>query len=163
MMKAKNPISIFIVDDNKVYLKTLENYIANKIPKVKIKTFETGEACLQQMILNPDVVILDYFLDSEDPHASNGLAVLKQIRKTNPNTKVIMLSAQDSLDIASKCLDNGACDYISKSESAFIRVNYVLFNIVVDKNTYKGMSPFQIISLTLIILWILSYFLITYM
>ena len=137
-MNTKNKISIFIVDDNPIYVRALEGSIESKLPLIKIKTFLNGEACLHQMKLKPDVVILDYFLDSKVPYAWNGLEILKQIKKLNPKTKVIMLSAQDSLAIAEKCIDSGSYDYISKSESAFVKINNTLTNIIEDKTMNKA-------------------------
>ena len=158
-MEAKKPISIFIVDDDALYSKALEQSISNKLPLVKIKTFLTGESCLQQIKLKPDVVILDYYLDSKVPYAWNGLTILKQIKKINPKTKVIMLSVSDSLDIAIKCIDNGSYDFISKSESAFVKINNLLINITEDiKANDKGLKPIHIIGITVIVL-LIFYFL----
>jgi len=156
-------ILIFIVDDDPLYIKALEHSIGKKIPSVKIKTFQTGEACLQQMKLRPDIVILDYYLDSKVSYAWNGLTILKQIKKLYPKTKVIMLSVQDSLEVAVKCIENGSFDYIPKSESAFIRINNVLMNIVEDMNSNKkGMRPYQIAGIIIIIILVLSFLLIKF-
>jgi len=106
-MKAPSrTITVFLVDDDALFLKTVEHSVATKHPFLSIKTFNTGEACLEQINQKPDIVILDYYLRSVDPNSLNGLEVLKRIKKTNPKTKVIMLSSQDSLDIAVKCADN---------------------------------------------------------
>lgn len=156
-------ILLFIVDDDPLYTKVLEHSISDKIPSVKIKTFQTGEACLQQIKQRPDVVILDYYLDSKVSYAWNGLTILKQIKKLYPKTKVIMLSVQDSLDVAVKCIENGSFDYIPKSESAFVRINNVLLNIIGDINSNeKGMKPYQIVGIIIIIILILSFLLIKF-
>ena len=154
-------ILLFIVDDDPLYSKALEYSITNKLPTIKIKTFLTGEACLQQMKLKPDVVILDYFLDSKVPYAWNGLNILKQIKMLNPKTKVIMLSSQDSLDVAVKCIDNHSFDYVSKSESAFVKINNVLKNIIEDFNANEnGIKQYQIISIIIAVVLILCYLII---
>lgn len=160
---ATKEIVIFIVDDDPLYIKALEHSILEKMPFIKIKTFQTGEACLQQIKLKPDVVILDYYLDSKVSYAWNGLTILKQIKKLSPKTKVIMLSVQDSLEVAVKCIDNGSFDYISKSESAFVKINNVLMNITEDiKAGEKGMKPYQIIGIIIIIILVLSFLLIKF-
>jgi two-component system OmpR family response regulator len=153
-------ITVFLVDDDLMFLKALEHSITGKLPSVTIKTFQTGEACLQQMKLKPEVVILDYYLNSAVPYAWNGLTILKQLKKISPKTKVIMLSAQDSLDVAVKCIDNGSFDYISKSESAFVKINNVLSNIIDDVNTNnKSIKPYQIISMVIIIILMICFLL----
>lgn len=58
---------------------------------------------------NYDVVILDIGLPD-----GNGLDLLKIIKKNNPSTGVLILSAKDSLDDKLKGLDLGADDYITK-------------------------------------------------
>jgi len=156
-------ILLFIVDDDALYVKALEHSIKDKMPFVKIKTFSTGEACLQQIKLKPDVVILDYYLNSKVPYAWNGLTILKQIKKISPKTKVIMLSVQDSLEVAVKCIDNGSYDYISKTESAFVKINNVLMNIVEDiKTTDKGMKPYQVVGIIIFFILLLCFLLIKY-
>lgn len=154
---------LFIVDDDALYVKALEHSIKDKMPFVNIKTFSTGEACLQQIKLKPDVVILDYYLNSKVPYAWNGLTILKQIKKISPKTKVIMLSVQDSLEVAVKCIDNGSYDYISKTESAFVKINNVLMNIIEDIKTMdKGMKPYQIVGVIIFFILLLCFLLIKY-
>lgn len=127
----KHPL-IFLVDDDPLYLRALELAISSELGSAKIYSFQTANACLNQLKLKPDVVILDYYLDAVYPDAKNGIDVLKEIKKTNSKAKVIMLSSQDSLTIAIDCMENGAYDYIAKSQSSFIRVNNLLSNILGD-------------------------------
>ncbi len=153
-------ITIFLVDDDLMFLKALEHSITGKLPSAVIKTFQTGEACLQHIKFKPEVVILDYYLNSAVPYAWNGLTILKQLKKISPKTKVIMLSAQDSLDVAVKCIDNGSFDYISKSESAFVKINNVLSNILDDITTNsKSIKPYQVISMVIIIILMICFLL----
>ncbi|HSH66475.1 MAG TPA: response regulator, partial [Bacteroidia bacterium] len=55
-------IKIFLVDDDQMYLKALENEF-KKNENFEIITYTTGEECLKNLHLNPDVIILDYFLN----------------------------------------------------------------------------------------------------
>lgn len=56
-----------------------------------------------------DIVILDINLPD-----GNGLDLLKHIKKNNPETGVLIVSAKNSLDDKLKGLDLGADDYITK-------------------------------------------------
>ena len=98
--KAQKKIPLFIVDDDILYLKALELSISSNIGSLAIYSFQTGEECLQLMKKKPAIVILDYYLNSEISRTLNGMAILKKIKKINPSTKVIMLSSQDSLNVA---------------------------------------------------------------
>ncbi len=150
-------ILVFLLDDDNLFLKALEHVISEEHPHLKIKIFQTDEACLEKMKLKPDVVVLDYYLNSANMNALDGLSVLKKIKIMSPKTKVIMLSAQDSLDIAMKCIDNEAYDYISKSESAFIKLNNVLDNIIEEiKLNDSIFKPYQLLILIFIIILLLK-------
>lgn len=130
---SKKFINIFIVDDDPLFLKALELSISSRLSKVKIQCFETGEACLQHIKAKPDIVVLDYYLNTEVPYAWNGVDILKQIRKLSQKTKVIVLSSQDSLNVAIECMNNGAYDYVSKTNSGLTRINKIISNITSDK------------------------------
>ena len=125
-------ITLFLVDDDPFYLKTLEHSILNNVGAVTIHSFQTGEACLHQMKKKPTIVILDYYLNSEASYAWNGLSILKQIKQLSPTTKVIMLSAQENINIAIDCMNNGAYDYISKTQTAFTKLNNIVKNVATD-------------------------------
>lgn len=157
--KTNQKIVIFLVDDDPIFLKALELSISSKLASAEIKTFQTGENCLQQMKLKPSIVILDYYLNSEIPYAWNGMKILKHIKKISGKTKVIMLSSQDSLNIAMDSMENGAYDYISKSPSSLIRVNNILSNIAEDIEStdylLRGYKYVALIILLAIILRIL--------
>jgi DNA-binding NarL/FixJ family response regulator len=145
----KEPV-IFLVDDDPLYLRALELAISSQVGSAKIHSYQTASGCLSHLRLKPDVVILDYYLDTK-----NGIDVLKEIRRSNPSAKVIMLSAQDSLNIAIDCMENGAYDYISKSQSSFIRVNNLLTNILSDKeNSSLFFRVMQVILLIILLVLI---------
>lgn len=77
----------------------------------------------------PQVVILDYHLNSKYPDAANGIKVLNWIKKVNMETDVIMLTSDDNIDIAVLSLKHGASDYVVKTETKFRKINYSLFNL----------------------------------
>jgi len=87
-----------------------------------IETFETGEEFLAKM--KPDdkrLIVCDF--DFGAPNRMNGLQVLEEVRKRNPDMPLIMLSAQDKLSLALETLRKGAMDYFIKgTESTFTSV-----------------------------------------
>ena len=80
-------------------------------------------------MLKPDVIILDYFLDGIDINAMNGIETLDQIKKTNPEIPVVILSSQDKIEVAVDCMHHKAFDYVVKSETAFLRLQKIISNI----------------------------------
>jgi DNA-binding NtrC family response regulator len=124
------PQPIFLVEDNEMYLKTLEKYLKEHLnSNTQVRTFLNGEDCLKNLNMKPKIVVLDYFLNSASPNAMNGLEVLKKIKITNPETSILMLSNQDNIQVATDIMKYGAFDYVSKSENAFLRVLNAIHNI----------------------------------
>ena len=128
-MKTTKKVKLFLVDDDAVFLKLLEIEFMNNAD-FEIETFATGELCLQHLVNNPDVIILDYHLDGIDKTAINGIEALDLIKKSHPNMPVVMLSSQDKIDVAINCMHHKANDYVVKSETAFMRLKSIITNII---------------------------------
>ncbi len=120
-MGKENKIKIFLVDDDALFLRSLEIEFLQHAD-FAIETFATGELCLAHLSNNPDVVILDYFLDGIVEGAMNGLETLDRIKASKPSLPVVMLSSQDKIDVAVNCMHHNAFDYVVKSETAFMRL-----------------------------------------
>jgi two-component system OmpR family response regulator len=126
MGKAK--IKLFLVDDDALFLRTLEIEFAQYTDFV-VHTFSTGEDCLNKLSLAPDVLILDYHLNSISKEAMNGLETLDHIKSINPSIPVVILSSQDKIDVAVSCMHHQAFDYVVKSETAFFRLQKIITSI----------------------------------
>lgn len=139
MMKNENKIHLLLVDDDAVFLKLLEIELLQHADFV-IETFPTGELCMANLSHNPDVIILDYFLDGIEKTAMNGLDTLDRIKAFNPDIPVVMLSSQDKIDVAINCMHHRAFDYVVKSETAFVRLQKIITTIFHYKKMEKELS-----------------------
>lgn len=120
-MNSDKKIKLFLVDDDALYLKSLEIEFQEHA-NFELYTFSSGEMCLKSIHHKPHLVILDYYLNGIDKNAMNGLDTLDKIKAFDESIAVIMLSSQDSIDVAIKCMHHMALDYVVKSETAFIRL-----------------------------------------
>lgn len=128
-MKNNKKIKIFLVDDDAVYLRLLEiEFLAHG--NLEIETYANGDECLSHLANNPDIIILDYLLDGIDPDAMNGIETLDKIKAVNADIPVVMLSAQDKIDVAIDCMHHKAFDYVVKSETAFLRLQKIITTIL---------------------------------
>jgi len=125
-MHKKNA-TIFIVDDEQLLSEMLTDYLMEQNVDFNIETFPTGEACLENLHKQPDAVILDYYLNSKEADAANGIDILKEIKKLNKRLPVIMLSSQKSYGTAAKTIMYGAIHYVIKGQDAFEEI-YQLIN-----------------------------------
>jgi two-component system OmpR family response regulator len=112
---------IFIVDDVEMLATALEDYITGKTPH-KVKTFGTGEECLRNLDEEPDVIVLDYYLNTVQKDAANGMEILQHIKKNYPKIHIIMLSSQERYGLAMQTIQKGAEQYVIKDEDAFDKI-----------------------------------------
>ncbi len=137
IMSTKKEVDIFIVDDNRIFALALKGAIEAAFENrfVKIHLFGTGEACLEKVNeIAPELVVLDYNLNSHSTEAANGHEVLDRIKKMNAKTSVIMLTSNDTIDIALKSFHHGASDYVVKTESQFGKINLSISKILAEKD-----------------------------
>ena len=135
----ENKIKIFLVDDDALYLKSMEIEFLQHAD-FTIETYATGELCIENLTRNPDIIVLDYHLDGIDPTAMNGLETLNKIKAINAGIPVIMLSSQDKIEVAIKCMHHKAFDYVVKSETAFIRLQKIITTIFSYQKMEKQLS-----------------------
>jgi two-component system, OmpR family, response regulator len=134
-----NNIKLFLVDDDALYLKSLEIEFLESAD-FAIETYATGELCLEHLDHNPDVIILDYALDGVERDAMNGIQTLDKIKEFNPDIAVIMLSSQDKIDVAVNCMHHKAFDYVVKSETAFLRLQKAVSSIIHTQKIEKTLN-----------------------
>ncbi|CAN5372150.1 hypothetical protein BH11BAC1_BH11BAC1_09310 [soil metagenome] len=120
-MDYAKPKNIFIVDDDVMLTESLSDYLTRTIAH-KVSVFPTGEDCLKHLAESPDIVILDYFLNTVQEDAANGMEILQTIKKNYPNIHVIMLSSQERYSIASQTIQKGAEQYVIKDKDAFEKI-----------------------------------------
>jgi two-component system OmpR family response regulator len=121
---------VFVVDDDIVFLTMLEEELKKFLPNAKVLSFKSGEACLENIQLNPFLILLDYNLAGEDRDSINGIRTLKEIKKLSPDTEVLMLSGIDDLKVVVSCMKYGAFDYIIKGENALSSVRSKIGHVV---------------------------------
>lgn len=138
-MNKENIIKIFLVDDDALFLKSLEIEFMQHAD-CAIETYSTGELCIENLSHQPDVIILDYYLDGIEKNAMNGIETLDKIKEFNPHIPVIMLSSQDKIDIAINCMHHKAIDYVMKSETAFVRLQKVISDIFSQQKIEKELN-----------------------
>src|ERR1700756_1693269 len=107
-MTLTKPKHIFIVEDNEIYSMMLD-YILSKDSIYEFVHFVSGEECLANLHLNPDIIILDYGLPG-----MNVYETLLEIKKYNSNIHVVFLSNNEDEKLKRKLLKAGADYYVLK-------------------------------------------------
>jgi len=106
----ESTIKIFVVEDDPTYRKFLE-YVLSLNPDFEVKFFTSGNDCIKNLHLNPNIIALDYTLPD-----MSGEEVLKKVKSFNSSIQIIIVSAQEKIGTAVQLLKSGAYDYIIKNE-----------------------------------------------
>jgi DNA-binding NtrC family response regulator len=126
---------IYCVDDDLTFHRLLALALQEKYPRVRF--FSSGEAFLERIILgdHPDLVVLDYNLGS-----MNGSDILHFLRSERPSIKVILLSAQEDVEIAVNAIKAGAYDYIVKNDKAIHNLRSALAQLEVVDDGFLSLN-----------------------
>ncbi len=109
-MYEKEPVRIFVVEDDPAYTKFLK-YVLSLNPDFEPQFYATGKECIDHLHKKPSIITLDYSLPDME-----GEKVLRSIKEFDPDISVIIISAQEKIGTAVGLLKAGAFDYISKNE-----------------------------------------------
>jgi two-component system response regulator AtoC len=110
-MKMDLPLTIFIVEDDPWYGQLLHYHLSLN-PEDTVQLWTSGQECLDNMHLRPDVVTIDFSL----PDIS-GDKLLAKLRLRWPEVPVIIISAQNKIAMAVQLLKAGATDYLVKDDN----------------------------------------------
>lgn len=116
---------IYLVEDEKSLNILLEKYLQRE--GYEVITFENGQSAIDRISDMPDLWILDIMLPDID-----GYEIIKAIKKANPNTPVIFMSARNEELDRVVGLELGSDDYLSKPflpRELIIRTNMLMDRI----------------------------------
>lgn len=137
MQKTRNP-RIFLIEDSVVYKDLIVGYLKSK-GFTNLKIYKSGEECLKDIHLKPDLIILDYSSEGK-----TGLDLMVQIQKENPDTDFIFLSAQNNVEVAVRIMKIGAGDYIVKNDKAPYNLVKSIDHLINSAKKEKATRGFKI-------------------
>lgn len=116
-------MKILIIEDEFNLADAIASMLKSKKYSVEVRT--DGEEGLDEALTDIyDLIILDVML----PHV-NGFEILKELRKEKISSKILMLTAKNTIDDKMIGFNNGADDYLTKPfhmEELLARVNVQL-------------------------------------
>ena len=126
-------MKILLIEDEESLVKIIKETLENN--KFEVDFTLNGKDGYEKGLTNDyDLIILDVMLPEK-----NGFDILKDLRKNNVTSKIIMLTALSSLENKLDGFNNGADDYLTKPfhiEELLIRVNKEL-NLLNYKISYE--------------------------
>lgn len=147
---ATNKRYLFLVDDEPIQNEMLKDFLNERFLYDTV-VFDNGEQALAEMeTYKPEIMILDYHLNNNNPDAKNGLEILQMVKEAYPETRVVMLSGQDKMDVAINTMKYGAFDYVVKGESAFPRIENAINNLS-EMHKMRAVQSSQRMTITLLV------------
>ncbi len=108
--RGTHPIRILLVDDHAVIRQALRMLLGSQPELEVVGDVENGREAVQAVEkLNPDVVLMDVVMPG-----LNGLEATRQIRRSSPGTRVVMLTGFVDEDQLLDSLRSGASGYVIK-------------------------------------------------
>jgi len=100
---------IMIAEDSDEIRLLLKDLLKFGNHDVVAEAINRNEAITKFNETKPDVLLLDIAMPKKD-----GLDTLKEVIATNPNAKIVMITASDNLDTIAQCTEKGALAYLIK-------------------------------------------------
>ncbi len=146
-MKNQN---LFIVENDPLESNRLISFLEKRFSNtLTISTFTDGETALKNINSNTTIVILDYDLKGE-----RGDVLLKEIKKINALTEVIILSSAEDIATAIDAFRKGASNYVIKGEST----TRILYSMVLKIMNYPVKILVERFAVNKILAIFLTYF-----
>ena len=124
-MKSKG--KVFLLDDDELIVSVLSRALKKEGYEMYAET-ETDSVINKIKSWAPDIVVLDITMPGR-----NGMDILQEIKSSEINTQVVMLTADDTAETAAKAMKLGAVDYLTKPFN-MNEVKVVISNIIEGKS-----------------------------
>ena len=119
------PVSLLIADDHQLFIDGLCKILENEQIIASIRSVNNGNAVLEEIASCPvECIIMDINMP-----VLNGLEATKQMKKTNPGIRIIVVSMQCDVTTVSRLLKAGADGFINKDtgkDELLIAINKVM-------------------------------------
>jgi DNA-binding NarL/FixJ family response regulator len=107
-------VRVLVVDDHRMFAESLMRLLGDEDDiEVAGIASTVAEAASATREYHPDVVLLDYFLPDGD-----GAVACEAVRRANPDSKIVMMSASGDESLVGVALDAGCSSFVTKDRTA---------------------------------------------
>lgn len=116
---------VFIVDNDDLFRRRMELELET-MDGMATYAFSSVEECLKSMEAEPEVILVDVYMDSQFKEVMSGIDLLHWIKSNYPKTEVIIMTPDQSILRSMSVVEQNAFDCIEKTEAGISRVHTML-------------------------------------
>ena len=142
-MEKTQTLNILLVDDDEALLKIYQNALFNS--GFRVETIDEIDQAIKLISQKKyDVVFCDmkmnYLDENDDLQNDGGQYIIRLTKKVSPLTKIVIITAYGSLDIARGSFKEGVYDFLEKNDDLIEEIHKILRSIK-DERRIKLTSP----------------------
>ncbi len=115
-------VRVMIADDAPVVRTLLKDILSISEHELVAEAVDGDDTIEKFAATKPDVLLLDIDMPKKD-----GLTTLMEIKRMNPNAKVVMVTVHDEMEMIQDCIKAGALTYIIKPFDTKQLMDAILF------------------------------------
>ena len=108
-MKMRNRAKVFVIDDDALIAAMIARALKGEGHEVLTESLSFSDIVRRIKDCSPDIVLLDISLSGR-----SGIEILEEIKEERISSEVIMLTSDERVETAVKCMKLGAVDYLTK-------------------------------------------------
>ena len=121
-------MKLLIIEDTVVFASMVKAKLERINEQVEVMIFDKVTKALGQTSMVPDIIILDHFLPG-----INGVDALPVIKEKFKESKVIVFSGQNDINIMANSYNAGADLYLSKDNNSINKLVKAVEEIIISK------------------------------
>jgi len=125
-------VRVMIADDAPVIRNLLKDILSVTEHELIAEAVDGDDTIEKFAATKPDVLLLDIDMPKKD-----GLTTLMEIKRMNPNAKVVMVTVHDEMEMIQDCIKAGALTYIIKPFDTKQLMNAILFADQENKKSWN--------------------------
>lgn len=118
-------INVFVVEDNPTESLMMKMAFGG-LAEVEITYFPDGAALLEALDQKPEMLILDLMLPDIE-----GMDLLALVNERSPDTRTVIVSAQEDINVIGRAQREGVFNYVVKNESCLRYLRRVIEDLTV--------------------------------